>query len=192
MALGASWNARADQPIDDAETLEMLDSSKRDEFLKAIERDSTIADQVIADAAAQSRGGLVSRIGIAPSQAGGESLTIHIEREVNRVLAEQRAQAAIPPGRRVPGIGTTTEGLVYEPAKGGRLAPRFVSVNVAEGTGFRVIRRRGKYLVQTMGGKTVESLDNLALALLLFALLEKKRRDREAKKREEQEAANGG
>jgi hypothetical protein len=191
MALGASWNARLDVPIDDAEAKETLSETKRKEFLKAIEKDSTIADQVIQDAAAQARDGLVKRVPRGISiDTGAETMTVRIEREANRVLAEERAKAAIPPGRRVPGVGTTSEGLIYEPAKGGRKAPRFVSVNVAEGAGYRVIRRRGQYLVQTLGGRTVDNVDSLALALLLFALLEKKRRDREAKK-EEAEATNG-
>lgn len=189
MTMGASWNARLDVPIDDAEALETLDRAKRDEFLKAIEKDSTIADQVIQDAASQADSGLITRVptrGITISAE--ESMTVRIEREANRVLAERRAQAAIPPGRRVPGLGDTTEGLIYEPS-GGRLAPRFVSVIVAEGPGYRVVRRRGKYIVQTLGGRTVDNVDSLALALLLFALLEKRRRDAEAKK--EAEAANG-
>jgi hypothetical protein len=192
MTMGASWNARLDVPIDDAEALETLDNAKRKEFLQAIERDSSIADQVIADAAAQAESGLITRVptrGITIGIDAGESMTVKIEREANRVLAERRAKAAIPPGRRVPGLGETTEGLIYEP-KAGRKAPQFVSVVVAQGVGYRVIRRRGKYIVQTLGGRAVDNVDSLALALLLFALLEKRRRDAE-KKREEAKARNG-
>lgn len=185
MTMGASWNARLDVPIDDAEALQTLDKAKREEFLKAIEKDSTIADQVITDAAAQASDGLIARVprGIIIGTEA-ESLTIRIEREANRVLAERRAQAAIPPGRRVPGLGDTTEGLIYEPTPAGRMKPTFVSVVMAQGGGYRVVRRRGKYIVQTLGGRTVDNVDNLALALLLFALLEKKRRDAERKREE--------
>lgn len=190
MALGASWNARLDVPVDDAEALETLDKSKRAEFLKAIERDSTVADTVIEDAAAQASGGLVTRIPRITIGTNAETLTVQIEREANRVLAERRARAAIPPGRRVPGLGDTTEGLIYEPAAGGRKAPKFVSVVIAEGPGYRVIRRRGKYIVQTLGGRAVDNVDNLALALLLFALLEKKRRDAEREREEERVASD--
>ena len=64
------------------------------------------------------------------------------------------------------------------------MKPTFVSVVMAQGGGYRVVRRRGKYIVQTLGGRTVDNVDNLALALLLFALLEKKRRDAERKREE--------
>lgn len=184
MTMGASWNARLDVPISDAEALETLDKAKRDEFLDAIERDSGVADKVIEDAAAQAEGGIITRIPRISIGFEGEPLTIRIEREANRVLAERRAQAAIPAGRTVPGLGVTTEGMIYEPAAGGRLKPTFVSVVIAEGRSHRLLRRRGRYILQTLGGRAVDSGDNLALLLLLFALLEKKRRDAERKRDE--------
>lgn len=183
MSLGASWNARLDTPISSEEADEALDRAKRKEFLKAIEKDSTIADQIIRDAAATAESGLIKNIHIGTA---GETLTVRVEREAVRILADARARAAVPIGTPVRGFGPTTEGLIFEPTPSGRKAPRFVSVTIAQGLRYRVLRRRGKYVLQTTGGRAIESGDNLALLLLLFALMEKKRRDEEAKK----EAAN--
>lgn len=181
MALGASWNASLDVPLTDAEADEILDRAGKKEVAKAIARDQTVADAVIADAAGVAESGVLAEQGIAIG-VGGESLTIQVERRAVALLGEARARSAVPIGTQVRGV-PITEGLVFESA-GGRKRPVFVSVNIATGRTYRVIRRRGKYLLQTAGGRTIDSGDNLALILLLFAALEKARRDEEARTRE--------
>lgn len=183
MAMGASWNARADVPVSPEEADAALDRAKRKEVLNAIAKDSEVADKLIIDASSAADSGVVSEIsstGIAIGD-GGESLTIRVEREITRRLAEARARAGVRAGTAVRGMGPVDEAIVFE-REGRRMRPSFVSVNVASGQGYQVLRRRGKYLVRTLGGKTIDNVDSLALALLLFALLEKKRRDAEAEK----------
>lgn len=183
MTLGASWNAGLDTPTDSAEVDAQLDRAKQDEFLKAIERDSTIADRVIGDAAKVVESGVLKRVPLVAITPEAGTLTVRVEREIVRAMAEARAAAAIPAGAKVPGLGYTSDGLVFE-VTGGRKRPTFVSVNVATGKTHRVIKRRGRYLVQAINGKTLGNVDNLALALLLLALLEKERRDAEERKRQ--------
>jgi hypothetical protein len=180
MALGASWNATLDAPLSDAEADEILDRSKREEVREAVERDRVVADAAISDAAEVADSGVLRELVLVPG--GAESLTIQVERRAVQALAEARAGASIRIGTQIGPFGPTTEGLVFETTQGGRLRPTFVSVNIATGRTHRVIRRRGKYLLQTKGGRTILSGDNLAWLLLLFALAEKERRDREAER----------
>lgn len=181
LTLGASWNARADQPLSPEEADAALDKAKRKEVMTAIARDSKVADTIIIDASTAAESGVLTEV--APPSIGigmdAETMTIRVERAITRKLAEAQTKAALPKGARMPGGGVTDEAIIFEKA-GRKLKPSFVSVNVATGKGFRVLRRQGKYLVQTVTGKAIDSVDTLALALLLFALLEKQRRDDEA------------
>ena len=110
-----------------------------------------------------------------------------IEREIVKARAAARAAAPIQAGRIIPGLGTAPDALVFETTPVGKVA-RLVSVNVASGAAYRVIWRGGKYLLQTVGGRTIDSGGDLWWLLLLLALLEKKRRDEE-ERRKAQEAA---
>lgn len=115
------------------------------------------------------------------------SLTVVVEREIVRARAAARAAAPIQAGRVAPGIGAAPDAIVFETTPVGKVA-RLVSVNVATGAGHRVIWRGGKYLLQTTGGRTIDSNADLWWLLLLLALLEKKRRDDEERKKREAEA----
>lgn len=184
MTLGAAWNASLDTPITGEEADRVLDEATKDDYLKAIERDQTVADDAIRTAGDVSSGGVLRDMNIgghslAPST--GESLTIRVERELTRRRGELRARAAIPQGTDV-GFGPARDAIDFEPLPSGRKAAKYISVTVAEGGGYKVIRRRGRYLITNPAGKTVESGTNLALLLLIFALLEKRRRDAAAKR----------
>lgn len=187
MTLGASWNLRLEQPLPEQEAAidELLDKQGRTEFRKAIEKDSVVADAVIRDAAAASEAGLLADI----STSGGEALTVRVEREATRRLAQARAGAAIPPGRDIPGLGQTVEGLIFETLPGGRKKPVMLSVLIAQTGGHKVIRRAGRYYVQTTGGRTVASDDTLGLALLILLALAERERQKREERRKEQEAA---
>lgn len=179
MTLGASWNLRQDIPPDDQEISEFLDKQGREGFRKAIERDSTVADAVIADAAEISDGGILADTPISIA-APGETLTVRVEREATRRLAHARARAPIQPLARVPGMTPIPEAVEFVPAPRGRKMPTVVSVVVAETPTHRVVRKLGRYYVQTRGGRTLAVDDTLALALLiLVALAENERRKRE-------------
>lgn len=180
MTLGAAWNLKLDVPPDTQEIDDLLDKQGREEFRKAIQRDSGVADQVIKDAAEKAVAGVA--VDIRP--IAGEAMTATIEREATRRLAEARAAAPIRPGMIVPGIGEVTEGIIFEPAPFGRKKPAVISVMIAETPTHHVIRKLGKYYVRTAGGKVLASDDNLALALLiLLALVENERRNREERER---------
>lgn len=193
MTLGASWNLSLDTPPSDQQVDEILDREGRAQFKKAIERDSTIADAVIKDAADKVSGGILIEV-----KTGGrfmftsEPLTVAIEREAVRKIAEAKARAPLKPGRVIPGMGELSEEVWFEPAPFGRQKPvtaKIATVLIAETQTHMVVRRGGRYLVQTIGGKTIASDDTLALALLiLLALAERERRKAEERELVELEA----
>lgn len=183
MLLGASWNLQLDIPMEPGEVARILDEKDLEDFRKAIEKDTGLRERVIGQAIQAADSGVAK---FAVPQAG-ESMQTAIEREIVRARAAARAAAPIQAGRVVPGLGTTPDALVFESSAVGKVA-RLVSVNVASGAGYRVIWRGGKYLLQTVGGRTLDSSGDLWWLLLLLALLEKKRHDEE-ERRKAQEAA---
>jgi hypothetical protein len=188
MTLGASWNLRLDTPPSEQDIDEILDKDGREAFRKAIERDRGVADAVIKDAARKSTGGIIAEIPLPSPRARvgtGEALTVRVEREATRRLAEARAKAAIKPGTIIPDLGEVGEGMIFEPAPFGRKKPVVVSVVIASTPTHRVVRKVGRYYVQTIGGKTLATDDTLGLALLILLALA----ERERRKREEVEAA---
>ncbi len=267
MLLGASWNLQLDIPMDDKEVARILDEKDLENFRKAIEKDTALADKVIQQVAESAESGIVkqaideqaiekakraaliaknrarlARLKILRTEAkkkmqaaaenaqkaltpesrdvaheeervaanevsaidsesivldgeidvaqraGAETLDKAIEREIVKARAAARAAAPIQAGRVVPGLGVTPDALVFETTPVGKVA-RLVSVNVASGQAYRVIWRGGKYLLQTIGGRTIDSDDDLWWLLLLLALLEKKRRDDLERERLAREAA---
>lgn len=185
MLLGASWNMQLDIPMDANEVGRILDEQDIEQFRQAIERDKDLRDKVIGQAVQAAESGVAKQA----MPVAGESLQTAIEREIVKARAAARSAAPIQAGRVVPGLGTTPDALVFETTPVGKVA-RLVSVNVASGQGYRVIWRGGKYLLQTVGGKTLDSSDSdLWWLLLLLALMEKKRRDDEEKRRKAEEAA---
>lgn len=267
MLLGASWNLQLDIPMDDKEVARILDEKDLENFRKAIEKDTALADKVIQQVAESAESGIVkqaidaqaiekakraaliaknrarlARLKILRTEAkkkmqaaaenaqkaltpesrdvaheeervaanevsaidsesivldgeidvaqraGAETLDKAIEREIVKARAAARAAAPIQAGRVVPGLGVTPDALVFETTPVGKVA-RLVSVNVASGQAYRVIWRGGKYLLQTVGGRTIDSDDDLWWLLLLLALMEKKRRDDLERERLAREAA---
>ena len=185
MLLGASWNLQLDIPMDEGEVARILDEKDLEDFRKAIEKDTGLRERVIAQAIEAADSGVAK---LAVPQAG-EAMQTAVEREIVKARAAARAAAPIQAGRIIPGLGTAPDALVFETTPVGKVA-RLVSVNVASGAAYRVIWRGGKYLLQTVGGRTIDSGDDLWWLLLLLALLEKKRRDEE-ERRKAQEAARG-
>ncbi len=264
MLLGASWNLQLDIPMDDKEVARILDEKDLENFRKAIEKDTALADKVIQQVAESAESGIVkqaideqaiekakraaliaknrarlARLKILRTEAkkkmqaaaenaqkaltpesrdvaheeervaanevsaidsesivldgeidvaqraGAETLDKAIEREIVKARAAARAAAPIQAGRVVPGLGVTPDALVFETTPVGKVA-RLVSVNVASGQAYRVIWRNGVYLLQTTGGRTLDSDTDLWWLLLLLALLEKKRRDDLERKRQEE------
>lgn len=185
MLLGASWNLQLDIPMDEGEVARILDEKDLEDFRKAIEKDTGLRERVIAQAIEAADSGVAK---LAVPQAG-EAMQTAVEREIVKARAAARAAAPIQAGRVVPGLGTAPDALVFETTPVGKVA-RLVSVNVASGVAYRVIWRGGKYLLQTVGGRTIDSGEDLWWLLLLLALLEKKRRDEE-ERRKAQEAARG-
>lgn len=181
MTLGASWNARLDVPISEQEADDLLSKSKREEFKRAIERDQSIADTVIREAIERTDEGIAaSRISIAVD--GAESLTTVVEREINRAVAEARAAAPVQLGTHVAGA-PTPEAVTFV-RSAGRKVPQFATVTIARGRGYTVLRRQSRYIVQDQVGKTLFSVSTdevggLALALLIFTLLQKRDEARE-------------
>lgn len=173
MTLGAAWNLRLDEVPDQQEVDDILDKQGREEFRKAIEKDSRVADAVIRDSAEKAIAGVL--VDVRP--AATETWTIAVEREATRRLAEARAKAPIQPFARVPGLTPIPEAVEFVPAPGGRQRPQVVQVLIAATPTHRVVRKMGRYYILTAGGRVVGSDDNLALALLiLLALAENERR----------------
>lgn len=168
----------ADIPQDPKEIERLLDEQNYAEFKKAIERDSGLADRVIEQAGQAMESGVIKFV----TPVAGESYTIAVEREIVKARAAARAAAPIQAGRVVPGFGVTPDALVFETTPVGKAA-RLVSVNVATGAAYRVIWRGGRYLLQTVGGRTIDSGEDLWWLLFLLALLEKKRRDEDERKK---------
>jgi hypothetical protein len=176
---------RLDIPMEPGEVAKLLDEQTLNEFRKAVEADTTLADKVIAQAAETIESGVIKGVTFTDAEAAH----ITIEKEIVKARAVARANAAIQAGRFVPGLGATPDALVFETTPVGKVA-RLVSVNVATGQAYRVIWRGGKYLLQTVGGRTIDSDDDLWWLLLLLALMEKKRRDDEARRKAEEVAAS--
>lgn len=187
MLLGASWNLQLDIPMDDKEVARILDEKDLENFRKAIEKDTGLRERVIEQAIRAADSGVAK---FAVPQAG-ESMQIAVEREIVKARAAARAAAPIQAGRVVPGLGVTPDALVFETTPVGKVA-RLVSVNVASGQSYRVIWRNGVYLLQTTGGRTLDSDTDLWWLLLILALLEKKRRDDLERKRQEELARTMG
>lgn len=183
MLLGASWNMQLDVPMSEAEVGRLLDEQTLDEFRMAVERDPALADRVVKQAGESAETGIIKHI----LWTDAESAQHAIEREMVKARAAARAAAPIQAGRVVPGLGATPDALVFESTPIGKKAT-LVSVNVATGAGYRVIWRGGKYLLQTVGGRTLDSSGDLWWLLLLLALLEKKRRDDEERRKAEEAA----
>ena len=181
MLLGASWNIRLDVPIDPEEIGRLLDQRTLDDFKRAVAADSTLADRVIVQAGQSLESGVLK--GVTPIQ--GEPMHVTVEREIVKARAAARARAPVLMGKLVPGFGAAPDALVFETTPIGKKAT-LVSVNVATGAGYRVIWRGGKYLLQTVGGRTLDSSGDLWWLLLLLALLEKKRRDEEERRKAEE------
>lgn len=170
----------------------MLDQAKQEEVKAAIAKDSKLADNIIVDAAAKAKSGLLAEFNFGTSAASAEPLTVQIEREATKKLAQARAAAAIPQGQKIPGLGDAADAIEFQRMPSGRLKPSLVTIEIASSAGraaagatatagksFSVIRRGGKYLVQSATGKTVFSDTSLALALLIFALLVKREQEKE-------------
>jgi hypothetical protein len=190
LTMGAAWNLQQDVPMDPAFIDEVLDARGRGEFRKALARDSALSDDVIRQAAEKAERGLIVREDLNPATTGQPGLlaplsrTNAVERAIVRAANEARAQASVKVGARIPGTGAATQEAVSITKVGGRVKPEFISVEVAGDKDFKVVRRAGKYLVQTSDGKTRYADDNLALSLLLFALLVKKQEDLQKQRRE--------
>lgn len=185
MLLGASWNLQMDVPQDPDEVARILDQKDIEDFRKAIEKDTGLRDRVVAQAIQVAESGAAKLA----MPIAGETMEKAIEREIIKARAAARAAAPVQAGRVVPGLGTTPDALVFETTPVGKVA-RLVSVNVASGKAYRVIWRGGKYLLQTVGGRTVDSGDDLWWLLLLLALMEKKRRD-DAQREDDARVARG-
>jgi hypothetical protein len=182
MLLGASWNLRLDVPMNPDEINELLDEKTLNDFRKAVEADTALASRVIVQAGEGLESGVLK--GLRP--IAGEPMHVTVEREIVKARAAARAAAAVPQGHRVMGIGSVPDGLVFETTSGGRKRPMLISVNVATGQYFKVIWRNGRYLLMTIGNRTLDSDTDLWWLLLLLALLEKQRRDEAERKRQEE------
>lgn len=183
LLLGASWNLRLDAPVEPGEVERILDKKNLDEIKAAVESDGALADQVIVQSAENVESGVIKSVAFTEA----EPAHITIERELVKARAAARAQAAVPPGTFIRGVGRIPEGLVFESTPKGKKAA-LVSVNVATSEGYRVIWRAGKYLLQTKGGRTLDSGGDLWWLLLLLGLMEKKRREDAAREEAERNA----
>lgn len=184
MLLGASWNMRLDVPQDPNEIERLLDRDTLEQVREAVAKDRRVIDRIIMQGAEIAESGIIKQV----TSVAGEPLQIAIEREIVKARAAARAAAPIQAGRVVPGLGRTPDALVFETTPVGKSA-RLVSVNVATGRSFRVLWRGGKYLLQTVGGRTIDSSTDVWWLLLLLGLLEKKRRDDEERRRQAEQAA---
>lgn len=179
MTLGAAWNLTLETPPSDQDVSEILDRDGREAFRKAIEKDRGVADAIIQDAKDKADGGIISEIGIATGPEA-EPLTVQVEREATRRMAVKRAAAQLTSQRVLPEFQPRIrDAVVFEPAAGGRLKPTVLYEVIQTSGNYRVIRRMGRYYIQTIGGRTLATDDTLGVALLiLLALLERERRKR--------------
>lgn len=189
LTLGAAWNLALDVPVGSAEVDEALDASRRKDFLDAIKSDSATADRVIVSAAEKAESGIIKNVSMTPSanvpELGlpQETLTNRLEKAIVKETAGARAKAAIPMGARLGGTPIPEAVEIKRIPPHGRVKPEFVTVTVAGNKQYEVIKRVGRYYVRdTATGKTLYSGENLAMMLLLFGLLTKKREAKQEEK----------